>query len=192
MCKEDGCSNPVYVNGLCTKHYSAWIKTDDPSIKRKPRASIEERFWRYVVRKGDQECWQWTGQKIRGYGRLSKGSRSESSVGAHRFSWEIHNNQKIPENMLVMHKCDNPECTNPKHLMIGTPKDNVQDMISKGRKVNVIPVGVENGKALLNEDKVRFIRQNPLVSHVKLAKILGVSPGCIRGVRIERTWSHVK
>ena len=191
MCKEDGCDRPVYCKLRCTKHYHAWLRTDDPEIKPRPRGSLEERFWRYVVKKGEDECWVWIGQKIRGYGRVSKGKRGDSSVGAHRFSWSLHNKQEVPEGMLVMHKCDNPECTNPNHLTIGTAKDNVYDMINKGRKRTVAPIGTENGKALLNEEKVRFIRANHSVSHVKLAKVLGVSPNCIRGVRIGRTWSHI-
>lgn len=40
---------------------------------------------------------------------------------------------KIPKGMLIRHKCDNPACVNIEHLEIGTPYDNVQDMIKRGR-----------------------------------------------------------
>ena len=89
-----------------------------------------------------------------------------------------------------MHKCDNPECTNPEHLILGTPKQNTQDMIAKGRKRTVAPVGLGNGKSILNEEKVRLIRQSDL-PHTVIAKQLGVSVGCVRGVRTGRTWSHI-
>jgi len=35
--------------------------------------------------------------------------------------------------MLVLHHCDVKDCCNPKHLFLGTHKDNAQDMIEKGR-----------------------------------------------------------
>ena len=89
-----------------------------------------------------------------------------------------------------MHKCDNPCCVNPNHLTIGTPKENTQDMIAKGRKRVVSPKGEGNGKSLLDEEKVRFIRSSTL-NHAELGRQLGVSPNCIRGVRIGRTWSHI-
>jgi hypothetical protein len=37
------------------------------------------------------------------------------------------------DNNVVLHRCDNPICFNPKHLQIGTQWDNVQDMRRKGR-----------------------------------------------------------
>lgn len=54
-------------------------------------------------------------------------------------NWKIHRYifhkycEEIPEGMVVMHKCDNPKCINPDHLQLGTQKDNVRDMIRKGR-----------------------------------------------------------
>jgi len=56
-------------------------------------------------------------------------------VGVHRASWEYHNG-KIPNGLYVCHHCDNPKCFRIDHLFLGTPKDNVQDMIKKKRDNN--------------------------------------------------------
>lgn len=79
-------------------------------------------------------CWAWSGSKDgKGYGVISSRNGSKSSPEkAHRVSYE-KNFGSIPFGMLVCHKCDNPECTNPDHLFIGTQKDNMQDCSKKGR-----------------------------------------------------------
>lgn len=64
-----------------------------------------------------------------GYGQFNT---SIKLVRAHRFSYELHFG-KIPQGMFVCHKCDIPNCVNPEHLFLGTPKDNTQDCIRKGR-----------------------------------------------------------
>jgi hypothetical protein len=102
-----------------------------------PRGFLEEtiaervavdRYWdRVVVKPG---CWAWLGSKLpSGYGLFGHRGRS---VYAHRFSYTLHKGS-IPGGWVVMHKCDNPECSNPLHLEVGTQADNRRDCAAKGR-----------------------------------------------------------
>jgi hypothetical protein len=193
-CCVDDCDADVRVKNLslCYKHYVRFKTHGSVGFKKHARGTLEERFWNFVDKKSEDECWHWTGQILAtGYGRISLGAKKDGNEGAHRVSWKLHNKKDIPSGMFVMHKCDNPKCVNPYHLSIGTPKDNTQDMIAKGRKRVVSPKGEGNGKSLLDAEKVRLIRSSKL-SHVELGRQLGVSSNCIRGVRIGRTWSHIE
>jgi hypothetical protein len=192
MCKVDGCISKLRGGlGYCSKHYQRFKKHGDPNKGIKLHGSIEERFWRFVDKSDDDSCWNWFGQKINGYGRISLGAKSLASDGSHRVSWKMHNKQEIPKGMFVMHSCDNPSCVNPKHLSLGTPKDNSDDMIAKGRKKQVIHIGEKNGKSIIKPEIVRFIRSSDL-SHAELARQLNISNGCVRSVRSKRTWKHIE
>lgn len=86
-------------------------------------------FWSRV-QQGDG-CWEWTGKKTpKGYGCLSVRG---GTTRANRFAWEITNG-KIPDGLVVCHKCDNPGCVRPDHLWIGTHADNIRDRDAKGRQ----------------------------------------------------------
>jgi hypothetical protein len=191
-CKYDGCQGKAVGWGYCQKHYRRYMKYGNAEPKKYDQEPMEVRFWKFVNKLSEDECWNWTGNTMaNGYGRFSIGKKAQGSDGAHRVSWRLANNQEIPKGIHVMHSCDNPTCVNPKHLSLGTPKENVQDMIRKGRKRTVAHVGELNGKSLLNEEQVRTIRTSKL-SHAALARELGVSPNCVRGVRIGRTWTHIQ
>jgi len=93
-------------------------------------AESEERLWKRVDKSGD--CWIWTGARKgtrRSYGNLTI---NEKQYSAHRIAYELTFGV-IPEGMQVLHHCDNGLCINPSHLFLGTVKDNVSDMIRKGR-----------------------------------------------------------
>lgn len=191
-CVIEDCLDEVVSWGYCQKHYVRVKKYGSPHAKKNDHSTLEARFWRFVTKKPEAECWEWQGQKLsNGYGRISLGAKELGAEGAHRVSWRLANKKEIPQGLYVMHQCDNPSCVNPNHLTIGTAKDNTQDMIRKGRKKTIAPLGEENGKSLLNAEKVLLIRASTL-NHAALGRQLNVSPNCIRGVRTGRTWSHIK
>lgn len=65
---------------------------------------------------------------------------------------------EIEDGLVVRHTCDNGKCVNPEHLMLGTQRDNIQDMIDRDRnsfykntkldieKVREIKVRLKNGE----------------------------------------------
>ncbi len=83
-------------------------------------------------------CWLWSGVLDKdGYGHFhtyAQGKRRFTC--AHRVAYEIYV-APIPSGMSVLHRCDVRSCVNPAHLFIGTQKDNIADMIRKGRDTNL-------------------------------------------------------
>ena len=81
-------------------------------------------------------CWLWVAGKYpTGYGMFHlTPKRGVSPTNAHRASWLLYRGP-IPQGKQVCHHCDIHACVNPEHLFLGTQKDNIQDMIAKGRKV---------------------------------------------------------
>lgn len=95
-----------------------------------------KKFWNCVDKDGPVvypelgPCWAWTGYANRGRGIVKDGGRYVTV--APRMSWELHNGP-IPDGLWVLHKCDNPPCTRPEHLFLGTNADNTKDCWNKGR-----------------------------------------------------------
>jgi hypothetical protein len=79
----------------------------------------------------ESPCWIWTQSKIgNGYGQASFDGRQRY---AHHLSYETFVSP-IPDQLWVLHHCDNPPCINPDHLYPGTAADNTADMIARGRR----------------------------------------------------------
>ena len=150
-----------------------------------------ERFWAKVRKPtGKDKCWEWIGAKHKGYGRIL-GPNRRDVMNAQRASWMLHFARGVPHGMQVCHKCDNPECTNPDHLFLGTLRDNMRDKMIKGR--SGAPHGIQNPNTKLNEviacNIYARIFQGERMSD--LAKEFGVSPPTIRNIKRGVTWSYV-
>ena len=104
--------------------------------KRTPAKDPIERIMESVEIDDLNGCWNWKLRKDDGgYGRLKiqLGARDKFRTdGAHRYAYEIFKGP-IPKDKEVCHSCDNPACVNPTHLWLGTHKQNMEDMVSKGR-----------------------------------------------------------
>lgn len=167
-----------------------------PRIQIRRRRSLEERFWSNVNKSEETECWEWARTiSDRGYGHFRIGGLRGITVLAHRVAWELSFGS-IPDGLQVLHTCDNRRCVNPVHLWLGTPLDNMRDMIAKGRKVVGKPqCGSANKLAKLNEDIVKEIREghrNGSLSIIGTARRLGVTRQAIWQVVNGRSWRHVK
>ena len=154
---------------------------------RKPK-TLEESYLSKVVMRGIDECWDWSAFKFRGYGRIHYNG---TTVSAHRASYIIHNGP-IPNGMVVCHRCDNPSCSNPRHLFLGTVQDNNRDRDRKGRAA----VGERAPTARLTEDAVRDIRQNVTSRRgsniAAFARKYGVTRRTAGAAYHGESWGHVK
>lgn len=173
ICTIEDCESFVFGRGLCQKHYARWRKYGDPlAPKRKNLGRVydppEVRFWRNVVKSGDDSCWEWTGSKHRGYGVIGVNKRQ---VRAHRFSYALHYGP-IPDGLYVCHACDNPGCVNPAHLWLGTNEQNTADKTAKGRQARMY--GAASPGAKLTADQVRAIRSDTSHTRRELAAIYGL------------------
>lgn len=170
----------------------------------RPRESLENKFWRKVIKgKSKNDCWGWDASCFKaGYGQITHGYRigEHLSLKAHRVSYEIHFG-KIPKGALVCHTCDTPSCSNPKHLYLGTPKSNVQDMIKRGRRYDTS--GVNNGQSKITEKDVKAIRRlyakntktgrvRKEYSQKRIADMFGISQSVVYDIVRRNYWSHVK
>jgi len=136
-------------------------------------------------------CHEWVGATAgRGYGQICI---EGSNYLAHRVAYELFV-EPIPEGLLVMHMCDNPPCINPKHLFLGTHKDNVADMIRKGRDRYGEMDGEQCGHAILTKRKaaeIKFLALEGWLTQREIAHHYDISYAQVCRIKQGKRWLHV-
>lgn len=178
------CSSKCYGASMVNikKGPSLWeIMTHEEQINH-----LKKSFNKRVIKQ--EGCWDTIAGKSKAYGSIQYQNKS---ISLHRASWIIHKGT-IPKGMFVCHTCDNPRCSNPNHLFLGTPTDNVHDMIKKGRRK--ICTGEQIHGAKLKEQDVIFIKQQLAqnISIMEMAKQFNVAYRTIHDIKLGKTWKNVK
>lgn len=122
-------------------------------------------------------CWEWLGfVSPSGYGRFR-------SRQAHRVSYELFKDTP-PAGVMVCHTCDNRKCVNPKHLFLGTAKDNMSDCRAKGRNSK----GESHPRSKMTDAQVKeaFVLYGLGWKQKDIASKFGVRPQCIQGILSQR------
>ena len=148
-----------------------------------------KRFWPKVMI--TDNCWEWTASKNpQGYGLFLFKSKY---YPAHRFMWLAFHGT-LPENMCVCHHCDNPSCVNPKHLFLGTHRDNMDDMLKKNRQRNGISLGEAHGAtSLRNEDiwEIKRLYKTGKLCHREIARMFLIDRKTVGNIVNRITWKHI-
>lgn len=158
--------------------------------KHNPRTA-EDLFWQHVDKSGGEDaCWIWTAGTFRsGYGQFTQ-RNPRRGIGAHRFSYALAYGAP-PDDLHVLHRCDNPPCVNPAHLFLGTDADNAEDKVGKDRHAR----GERSGNARITDAAVRDIRRrhaNGEANVTALAREYSLGVSQIGDIVRGKAWKHVR
>ena len=135
---------------------------------------ISERMGRLSIPEPNSGCFLWMGAMTpTGYGRVrvkgpvvAQHSDAWLSKAAHRVAWEVENGA-IPDGMSVLHRCDNRACVNPIHLYLGTQRDNMDDLVRRGRHRNTRKTHCQRGHQLSGENLYTYANKGRTARYCK-------------------------
>lgn len=146
------CGQPSKGLGFCGKHYQNFKRLGKPIANQNSRNSIEDFLDKIEsIPLNNDGCRIWNrGKDKEGYGYYA-------ILG---ITYRVHRLLYLTlypgdyEGLVIRHSCDTPSCCNINHLSIGTPKDNTNDMIERGRNLK----GSQIGTSKLTEKEALEIR----------------------------------
>lgn len=136
-------------------------------------------------------CWIWQGpfnqaeDSPRKYGKLRKKIEGCLEDYAHRFSFLVFKGP-ITIGLYVCHTCDVRTCVNPDHLFLGSQKENLRDMINKGRFKARTP----KSEKKLSEAQALLIRKDNRLHRV-IAEEYGITRHEVRGIKNGRLFPQL-
>jgi len=154
---------------------------------------VLDRFLAKISKDSNTGCWNWTGAKHwngNGYYGSFRLSNPRRQYLAHRAAWLLFKNEE-PNEYCICHHCDNRLCVNPEHLFKGTQRDNMQDMIRKGRGNHAW--GQFHACAKLTNKQAEEIRALHKEGHFKkhIAHMYGVDSKTVRMIIANKSYHHI-
>lgn len=143
---------------------------------------------RYIIT--PRGCWECISHSINwdGYTQMRVKGRT---ARLHRVVFELER-EKIKPGNVVIHKCDNPRCFNPDHLSQGTQRDNVLDMVRKGRGYD--RRGTRNPRSILTERDVyeikHFLKFTKFLQR-EIAALYGVDKSAISLIKLGKRYPEI-
>lgn len=188
-----------YKRGPLTEEHKLKISLATKGRKKAENAGCKENtseiLWSKVDKRGEDECWPWLGFKNKfGYGRVRvKGPKYYAHRVIFNLTYPNVIELKAPKidrdtTGFLLHKCDNPSCCNPNHLMVGSQLDNIRDRDSKNRHADFS--GEKNPRSKFSLDQVNELRELRKTGMliIDLANKHKVSYSCMKRLLSGRTY----
>lgn len=160
-------------------------------MRRKKNMSDTEFFDWMIQQKVENEngCWLWNrGKNSSGYGCVMFHGKMNL---VHRLFFEHHNNVSVSKDDDIRHICPkmpNTLCFNPEHLLRGSRKENMQDMVRYGRSQK----GEKNHHSKLSNEDVLCIRaQRDMFLLRELAEMYNVDQALVSMIVNNKIWKHI-
>jgi hypothetical protein len=143
-------------------------------------------FKLYDMTSGPDSCWKWNGT----WGGPAREKQPYFMAGrkrmmAYRWVYELAHGVTLTRDQLILHSCDNGGdpigCGNPAHLRVGTPQENMDDMVARER-------------AGLSNFVVRAIRKllEQGRPQQEIADLYGISREAVSAIATKRTHQSVE
>jgi len=156
VCSVDGCDKKIKCKKLCNNHYMIARRNNGNPISSKTKHGLPSKYLDEQLAIDTDDCQEWpfSCNTNGGHGRIRiDGSPDYVTREALRRVGILTPDK---EHLMVLHQpliCHNPKCFNPKHLRLGTCKDNHADMFIDGtRRRGKAPrwiAGLENKEVLI-------------------------------------------
>lgn len=159
-----------------------------------------------IVEVNENDCWNCISHSQHPDGYVYVYSNG-GKIKLHKRVLEIKIGRKLKVNYdeLTRHTCDNPQCCNPDHLVIGTHQENYEDMVARGRGYWQTHTGYfkwyeregrrkKQPKPLLPEETIISIYKDALencIPYKQLDKKYGVGRGVSSNIANQKTYKYI-
>lgn len=150
--------------------------------------SAIEKWFSKIVPNAETGCWEVkTRTKKHGNNAYPTVRVGDKMMLLHRIAYE-HFNGDVPDEMCVLHACDNPSCSNPSHLFLGTRIDNAKDRNAKGRQSK----GSNRPLAKISEEDIPMVHimRSQGALQKEIAQRFGISQSLVGKILNNKRWVH--